>query len=59
MDRSLVVGPAHFLCLLGCHFFPLLLLSSSNTHKNGGKLLRTHNSTYYKSFLKGGTVSVI
>ena len=54
-----MVGPAHFLCLLGCHFFPLLLLSSSNTHKNGGKLLRTHNSTYYKSFLKGGTVSVI
>lgn len=54
-----MVGPAHFLGLLGCHLFSLLFLSSSNTHRNRGKLLRTHSFTYYKSFLKGGTVSVI
>lgn len=59
MDRSLVAGPAHFLSLLGCHLLPLLFLSSSDTHRNRGKRLRTRNSTYYKSFLKGGIVLVI
>lgn len=44
MDRSLVVGPAHFLGLLGSHLFTLFFLSSNNAQRRGGKVLRAHDS---------------
>ena len=49
-----MAGPAHFLSLPSCYLFPLFFLSSSNAQRNGGKRLRTHNSTDYKSFIKVG-----